>query len=81
MSCFAAPLTDRVDVDRVMTKADRTCLECVAEMLYVFSARDPISEWVAVVLHGESTNLRLPHAKEAAEAKTEVNRLGSSSMT
>lgn len=64
-----------------MTKADSTCLERVAEMLYVFSARDPISEWVAVILHGEWTNLPLPHEKEAVEANVEVNRLGSSSVT
>lgn len=79
---FAAPDASARDcVDRVMTEADRPCLECAAETLYVFSARDPVSERLAAVLHGEGANLPLPHGKEAAEANAEVNRLGGSSIT
>lgn len=39
----SADASARDSVDRAMTRADRTCLECLAEMLYVFPARDPIS--------------------------------------
>lgn len=67
---FAAPDASARDcVDRVMTAADRTRLECAAETLYVFSAGDPISGRLAVVLRGELTNLPLPREKEAADAK------------